>query len=74
MKPVRMLTDYEKNYILDNYLTMSYQEIADHIGFKRTWIENYLSKMKRHKIRAAKVLEQEENGFFNVDKRVSWMI
>lgn len=73
MKPIRVLTEYQKKYIEDNFKTMPYQEIADHIGFKKTWIENYLSRQKRHKRKAAKVLQDEENGFFNVHQRWSWL-
>lgn len=72
MKPVRILTDYQKKFIEENYRTMTHEEIANHLGFTSTWIDNYCSKLGLHK-RQRSTVAKEETKFFNVHQKWSWI-
>lgn len=74
MKPIKIITDYQKQFIEDNFKTMTDKEIGEEIGLKETWIcayrnEHGMSKFKKH----AKVVNIKDEIYFNVNKRWAWL-
>lgn len=52
----RVYTDYEINYIKDNYINLSYREIAKHLGITRSAVSGRVFRMKPANPKSARAM------------------
>lgn len=74
MKPIKILTDYQKKFIEDNFKTMTDKKIGEALGLTETWVCLYRSKKRMLKFKKhAKVVSMKDEIYFNVNQRWAWI-
>lgn len=77
MKPKKVLTQYQKDFIKNNYLSMSFKDISAHTGLSENFLwayrkEENLAKKKNRIKPTGQFLDGGE--YFNVDAKTNWAI
>ena len=75
MKPKPVFTQYQEDFIRDNYKTMRNIDIAKELGLKEPLLWKYKREHGFTKYKKAKVVKMAKRSrFFNVNEKENWAI
>ena len=74
MKHKKVLTDYQENFIKENYLTMLDKDMGEHLGLTVNFLIAYRATKGLYKNVKPKVVKMDDGLFHHCSNKKTWAI